>query len=150
MIKHSHSLKGKQTKTYRAWVDMKQRCLNKKNKNYFNYGGRGIKICERWINSFENFFADMGLSPIGLTLERKNNNLGYNKENCSWESMKIQSRNRRLTPNVTGFTGVSKTKFNKFSTKIKFNNKHHYIGTFDTPKLASLAFQSCLNTLRCT
>jgi hypothetical protein len=82
------------TQTYQCWADMKQRCNNPKYKQYKDYGGRGITVCDSW-NRFEGFYADMGDKPPGLTLERTNNNLGYNKENCTWVTRAQQNRNQR-------------------------------------------------------
>jgi len=81
-------------KEYHAWTNMLSRCLNEKNKSYKNYGGRGIKVCERWI-IFENFYKDMGSCPPKLTLERRNNDLGYNKDNCYWADRSAQNSNKR-------------------------------------------------------
>ncbi len=75
---------------------MKQRCLNKRATNYSNYGGRGITICQRWIDSFKNFISDMGRRPTSKhSIERKNNNIGYSKRNCIWALRKVQNNNRR-------------------------------------------------------
>lgn len=100
---------------YSVWANMKGRCLNSNNKDFRYYGGRGITICERWINSFENFLFDMGHRPsIIYTLERKNNNGNYEPSNCTWDTRKAQSINRRpytikKKSNVTSkFRGVSK------------------------------------------
>jgi hypothetical protein len=79
---------------YYVWRSMKQRCLNKNHKNYDRYGGRGITVCDEWLNSFENFYRDMGDRPKGLSLDRIDNNKGYSKENCRWTTFKNQSRNR--------------------------------------------------------
>jgi hypothetical protein len=83
------------TSEYFIWLSMKDRCLNPKNKNYFNYGGRGIIISEKWINSFETFLKDMGNKPKKHSLERVNNNEGYNKDNCKWVTMLKQANNKR-------------------------------------------------------
>ena len=74
------------TKTYKSWNGMKQRCLNSNCKEYKLYGGRGIIVCEEWLK-FENFYQDMGDRPKGLSLDRKDNNLGYYKENCKWSNL---------------------------------------------------------------
>jgi hypothetical protein len=74
---------------------MIQRCTNPKRHNYPYYGGRGIKICERWLK-FEFFFEDMGERPEGMTLERLNNDGDYCQENCIWADKKTQSKNRRV------------------------------------------------------
>lgn len=91
----THGMTG--TPTYRSWKDMRRRCYNKNRDDYKHYGGRGIKVCDRWRYSFENFLTDMGIKPTGLTLERKNVNKGYSKENCKWATIKEQRRNTTLT-----------------------------------------------------
>lgn len=78
-----------------------QRCHNSNNAQYELYGGRGIKVCLRWRNSFEAFVEDMGVRPEGLTLERKNNDLGYNKKNCVWATRLAQSNNRRANKMIS-------------------------------------------------
>lgn len=87
---------GIMAKLYGAWSTMIQRCTNPALKCWKNYGGRGITVCNRWRNSFENFFSDMGLRPSGKhTLDRKNNDLGYSPQNCKWATWKEQANNRR-------------------------------------------------------
>lgn len=83
------------TPTYSSWLKMKERCLNPKTINYHRYGGRGITICPEWKYSFEQFFSDMGERPVGTSLERVKNGLGYSKENCIWLLNPLQSQNRR-------------------------------------------------------
>ena len=85
------------TSTYHIWQSMKQRCYDKNNINYDNYGGRGITVCDDWLAAFQAFYADMGERPDGLTLERIDNNKGYNKNNCKWATYTEQSYNRRNT-----------------------------------------------------
>ena len=92
--KHGHAIKNKESKIYASWKSMIQRCTNKNNKRYKDYGGRGITICERWLK-FNNFLEDMGEKPKGLTLDRINNNRGYCKGNCKWSSYMSQMRNTR-------------------------------------------------------
>jgi hypothetical protein len=79
---------------------MRQRCENYKNGSFMDYGHRGISVCERW-NSFENFLEDMGEKPVGLTIERKDNNGNYDSKNCIWATRKEQTRNRRNRRSLT-------------------------------------------------
>lgn len=77
------------------WAAMIQRCENEKNPSFENYGGRGITVSNEW-HSFETFIADMGRRPDStLTVERKNNDLGYSKENCVWATRSDQAFNKR-------------------------------------------------------
>lgn len=93
--KHGHSRRnGRSTPTYRAWSNMKDRCLRVTCQDYPYYGGRGIKVCDRWLESFHNFLADMGEKPPGLTLDRINNNGNYEASNCRWAARKEQNENR--------------------------------------------------------
>lgn len=92
--RHGHTLKGKRSKIYNAWVNMRSRCEDQSDNMYYNYGAKGIKVCNRW-QSFDNFLADMGEpdSP-DLTLERLCVYSGYSPENCVWADRFTQSRNR--------------------------------------------------------
>lgn len=98
--KHGHSSRGGKSVEYKAWVNMKNRCNDPKNKQYKDYGGRGVSICDRWLNSFENFISDMGLCN-GLTLDRIDVNGNYEPNNCKWSSQIEQQRNKRNNHIVT-------------------------------------------------
>lgn len=100
-ITHGHYKNGKMSQTYQSWNSMIQRCTNPNNISYPDYGGRGIKVCKRWKNSFENFLADMGEAPEGYQTDRINNNGNYCKSNCRWATPKENSRNRRNNRMVT-------------------------------------------------
>jgi len=89
--KEKHGYYG--TPTYSSWTSMKSRCVNKKMSNYKYYGGKNIRVCDRW-GTFENFLADMGERPLGMTLDRINSSLGYTPENCRWADIRTQNRNR--------------------------------------------------------
>ena len=89
-----HPRRSGATSTYVRWASMKQRCLNPKNPAFKNYGGRGITVCERWLD-FSSFLADMGEAPEGLTLDRISNDGGYEPGNCRWATRSEQGRNQR-------------------------------------------------------
>lgn len=92
---HRKVIHGKtNTSTFIIWCGMKKRCLNKNDRNYKNYGGRGITMCERWLE-FQNFLEDMGERPDGKSLDRIDNNGNYCKENCKWSTRKEQNNNSR-------------------------------------------------------
>jgi len=88
----THGLSG--SKIFRTWMSMKDRCLNKRCKDYKYYGGRGISIAEEWL-SFDNFYKDMGDKPDGFQIDRIDNNEGYFKDNCRWVTPKENCNNRR-------------------------------------------------------
>lgn len=80
---------------HRAWSSMKYRCTNPNAHNWADYGGRGIEVCDRWMASFESFYADMGPRPDGCSLDRIDNSKGYYPDNCRWANDKQQAHNRR-------------------------------------------------------
>lgn len=100
---HGARIGQRWSKEYRAWNDMKSRCLNPNVIGYKNYGGRAITICERWKNSFAAFSSDMGRAPKGASLDRRDNDKGYFPDNCRWGTAKEQTRNRRRTLSVSAF-----------------------------------------------
>ena len=90
---HGYARHSSRNSTYQAWAGMRTRCRNRNGNRPHRYVKRGITVCDRCKN-FEAFLEDMGDRPAGMTLERKNNNLGYSPENCCWETQTKQQRNR--------------------------------------------------------
>ena len=82
------------TQTYKVWFQMHRRCYDKNFISYPRYGGTGVSVCERW-NDYLNFLADMGDRPPGLTIGRKDNSLGYQPDNCRWETSIQQGSNKK-------------------------------------------------------
>lgn len=105
--RHGHFVGNRPTPTYRAWSGMLNRCRNDRSDSWVYYGGRGIKVCDRWL-TFENFLADMGEKPKGLSIDRKDNNGDYRPENCRWATDIEQHRNRSDSLLWT-FKGETKT-----------------------------------------
>lgn len=97
-VKHLHTRNRKATKTYTVWRNMVHRCGNPNRPGYENYGGRGITVCSRWKgeHGFENFLADMGEKPEGLSLDRIDNDGNYEPSNCRWATWKQQNTNKRI------------------------------------------------------
>lgn len=86
---------SERTREYQAWANAKTRCTNPKFNGYENYGGRGIRMCDEWLNSFEAFYRDMGPCPPGLELDRKDVNGNYEPGNCRWATNREQMNNVR-------------------------------------------------------
>jgi len=100
----THGMNGKTE--YSIWQNMKDRCLNPRSKDYANYGGRGVSVCEKWL-TFEGFFEDMGNRPsLEHSLDRIDNDGHYSKENCHWATQRQQHRNKR-TNKIIEFNGES-------------------------------------------
>lgn len=93
--KHGHKRKSKKTREYSTWLDMKARCGNRNHKDFGNYGGRGIRVCDRWNDSFVSFLEDMGEKPKGSCIDRIDVDGNYEPSNCRWVSHSISSGEHR-------------------------------------------------------
>lgn len=101
---HGQAFRNAVSKEYQAWCAMKKRCLNSNDPGYKYYGGRGIKICERWLHSFKNFLSDVGHPPNPdreWSIDRINNNGNYEPKNVQWATPLQQARNRRPTRSLS-------------------------------------------------
>lgn len=113
-LRHGHCAPGKNpSRTYVSWSRMKQRCQYAKHHIFHDYGGRGIRVCERW-QEFKNFLADMGERPDGKTLDRKDVDGNYEPGNCRWATRLEQERNKR------GRSSVAERRLPKPHTGVRF------------------------------
>ena len=128
---------------YKKWSQMLRRCTNPKDAAYKDYGGRGISVCEDWLD-IRNFVDWCDLThpnQEGYTLDRINNDKGYSPENCRWVDKSTQAINRRMRrTNTSGFVGVGFNKSKgKWEASLKLNNIYKYIGRFNTIEEAAQA-----------
>ena len=149
-VKHGHCTNNRHNgnSTYVSWKGMKQRCYNPNSDQYEHYGAIGIKVCDRWINSFINFIDDMGERPPGTTIDRINPYGNYEPNNCRWADISTQNKNKRLT-NQRGpkggsskYKGVTKRTNGKWQASCTINGRHKYLGTFKDEKEAAIAYDS--------
>lgn len=129
-----HGLCG--TRIYTEWVNMKSRCLYESHASYDSYGGRGITICDEWMNDFQ-VFCDWAMANgynDALTIERKNVNGNYEPDNCEWIPSNEQGFNKRLPKdNKSGHKGVRfREKYNTYNAFIGIGGQQKHLGTFDT------------------
>lgn len=135
-----HGMTG--TPIYLTWKRMFKRCYSIKDVAYPNYGGRGIKVCERWsekYSGFPNFYNDMGDIPEGMSLDRIDVNGDYSPENCRWATKSVQSYNQRVQKrSKSGKTGVREFK-GRWVANIQHEGERIFLGSFETFEEAATA-----------
>ena len=143
-INRKHNLSN--TRLYNTWSKLKNRVLNPKDKQYNDYGGRGITICDEWKNDFKSFYdwAMENEYSDKLSIDRIDNDGNYCPENCRWATKTIQSRNQRIRKdNTSGYRGVCYNKGNnKYVAQIKVNNKNKKLGYFQTVIEGAIAYNN--------
>jgi len=141
-MQNNHGLWKEFRREYQCWQDIKQRCRNPNNKYFKDYGGRGISICKEWENDFCQFVKDMSKRPEGMSIDRIDNDKGYNKENCRWATRTQQSRNTRLTNKDTA--GIY-FQDGKFVAQITVSHRTIKIGSFENLEDAKHARSEAVN-----
>lgn len=120
------------SREYKSWCSMLERCLNSNSKSFEKYGLDDVKVCPTWVGNFEQFYEDMGPRPEGTTLNRINGAKLYSKDTCEWATLSIQAYDQRLKKtNTSGKTGVSENKDGKLVAYIDCDKRIH-LGTFKT------------------
>ena len=140
---HGHTQGRQLTPEYRCWVNLRTRCLNPNSQDWIRYGGRGIMVCDRWLNSFENFFADMGAKPEPkrkYSIDRIDPDGNYEPANCRWATRSVQNHNQRKARNKTSqYRGVHCVD-GKFLAHVTVNKTRFRCGSFDSELDAALAY----------
>lgn len=139
MSEFARSTEHRSWPEYWGWVAMKGRCYNKANPCYQSYGGKGVRVCESWRESFVNFLNDMGRRPFeGATLDRIDPSGNYEKENCRWASRLDQSVNRSVFSSKKSKLpkGIHPSTSGKFMAKIRILGTEYYLGTFTEIEVA--------------
>lgn len=127
---------------YKIWAGIGQRCRKKLKSQSWSRYYSGVKMSEDWMNSFSNFFRDVGKRPgKGFSIERKDNRLGYCKHNCRWATKYEQILNRRISTKNGVSCGVRKNKSGTFSARISILGRMFHIGTFSQKKAAEKEFR---------
>ena len=136
--KHGQSKSTYRSSEHTTWQNMKKRCLDQNNAHYHNYGGRGITVCDRWVNSFENFYADMGKKPTNKhTLERINNDGNYEPSNCKWATRQEQLLNKRVRKDALIHEGLTTSEWAK-KVGCSTTAAYYRIKTHGTPYLEAI------------
>jgi hypothetical protein len=141
MRTHGHSGNRNPSPTYLSWQTMKARCGNPNNPKYKYYGGRGIRVCERWLNSFKDFLEDMGVRPEGKSLDRfPDNNGNYEPGNCRWASISEQRANQRPQKEPRGSYYRGGKRKRHWHASLWRDGKLIFLGAFYTEEEAHNAY----------
>lgn len=148
----THAMKRKRygyelTKVYKVWKTMMERCRRKNARDFPRYGGRGISVCSRWLK-FKNFLEDMGEPPLGMTLDRIDNEGNYEPGNCRWTTRSVQQMNKRKPRNSTSkFRGVYYEK-HRIRAALRHQGKVLQLGYFKSEEAAARAYDLKAKELR--
>jgi hypothetical protein len=138
-----HGMSG--SSLYSVLVNMKARCYDESCKGFMNYGGRGIKVCDEWLQD-NNLFFEWAIKSgykKGLQIDRVNNDGDYCPGNCKWSTRFENCQNRRKkTTNTSGYTGVRETDHHKWRVNICVNKKNIHLGVFKFPRDAAIAYNN--------
>jgi hypothetical protein len=134
---YRHGLEG--TPIYTCWQRMKRRCLNPNSKDYPDYGGRGITVCESWLNSVEVFYQDMGDIPEGKSIDRIDNNGDYTPANCRWATPSEQGFNKRRSRGRSQYRGVTPRR-DRWQARVCVPGRQISIGGYTTEEEAARAY----------
>ena len=135
--KHGHTVGSRKTPEYSSWHGIKARCYKPHNSRYSSYGGRGITMCDRWINSFENFLEDMGSKPTPKhSIDRIDVNGNYEPSNCRWATMEQQMLNKQNSKVITykGVTLPLKTWATKLGVRYNLLRRRIFVYGWDIEK----------------
>ena len=132
-----HGMSG--TAEHETWMSMKYRCSNENNTYYHIYGGRGIKVCERWAESFQNFYDDMGPKPSpDHSIDRIDVDGNYCPENCRWATYHQQQVNKQSSREVTGVR--KRDRKTPWEVTISVDGKNKHLGVYDTKQEAAKVY----------
>lgn len=130
------------TSTYTVWRNMIERCTNPNNANYKNYGGRGITVCDRWVNSFQDFIEDVGEKPFNKSIDRIDNEKGYFPDNVRWATLSQQANNKRKRKDTTSVYRGVHLAAGKWVARVGYQGKTLYLGRYTSEIEAARVFDA--------